>query len=195
MTRKSTWLMIPVLLALAGCSHQSRVSEGQKTVQADTLADHSRAQQEGAPGAKADFESVPEVPLRGVAVFSPQTEGVKAVVTIENAPPGKHGIHVHQRGDCSDIAGKSMGEHFAPASNPHGLPGEPLHHLGDMGNIEVTEAGTGKLQIVLKDAALDKGPTSILGKALVIHEKEDIGTGPSGESGTPIACAVIEATD
>jgi Cu-Zn family superoxide dismutase len=143
--------------------------------------------------AEAKFEDAPNVDLEGEAEFQPVPDGVRALVKIENATPGEHGIHVHENGDCSDIPGKSMGQHFAPDENPHGLPEASVHHLGDMGNIEVGPDGKGKLDFVIKDATLTKGsPNSLLGKALVVHEKQDIGTQPSGDSGTPIACAVIE---
>jgi superoxide dismutase, Cu-Zn family len=112
---------------------------------------------------------------------------------VEDAQPGRRGVHVHERGDCSDIPGKSMGSHFAPQGHEHALPGTPQRHLGDLGNIEVTGDGNGILQIKIDNATLDDGPNSFVGKALVIHEKEDVGTGPSGDSGSPIACAIIKA--
>jgi Cu/Zn superoxide dismutase len=43
-------------------------------------------------------------------------------------------------------------------------------------------------------ANLRKGhELSFLNRAVVIHQKRDIGTGKSGESGTPLACAAIVA--
>ena len=175
-------------LLFTGCSskgdQEARAQATQGDVASPVIAE--------APKAQADCESAPGVVIAGQAEFIPTQDGVLAKVTIENAPPGVHGIHVHQKGDCSDIPGKSMGEHFAPAGNPHGLPGQPAHHLGDMGNVNVDAQGKGELEIELKDAKLDDGPTSLLGKALVLHEKEDIGAQPSGDSGTPIGCAVIQ---
>jgi Cu-Zn family superoxide dismutase len=119
--------------------------------------------------------------------------GVRVTVKVEHAAPGLHGVHVHQKGDCSDIPGKSMGEHFAPTGHQHGLPGAPERHFGDLGNIAVAQDGTGVLDITIPDANLTKDDRlSLLGKALVIHRTEDKGVGKSGGSGDPIACAVIE---
>ena len=41
-----------------------------------------------------------------------------------------------------------------------------------------------------------KGPDSIIGKSVVVHEKEDdFKTDPAGNSGARIACGVITASD
>jgi Cu-Zn family superoxide dismutase len=143
-------------------------------------------------GAKTELERAPGVELQGGAEFSSEVDGVRAYVRIEKATPGKHGIHVHEKPDCSDIPNKSMGAHFAPDTKEHGLPQSPKRHLGDLGNIEVGPDGRGQLEIKVLTATLDDGPRSFADKALVIHEKEDVGTGPSGESGPPIACGVIK---
>ncbi len=143
--------------------------------------------------AEADFKAAPGVKLEGEAELSQREDGVHVEVEVKNAPPGVKGIHIHQRGDCSDIPGKSMGEHFAPEHKEHGLPHTSVHHLGDLGNINVDKDGKGKLEIMVPRANLKLGdPHSFVGKSVVIHEKRDVGSGPSGESGKPIACAVIQ---
>lgn len=120
--------------------------------------------------------------------------GVKVLVEVEGASPGKKAVHVHERGDCSDIAGKSMGEHFAPRGEPHGLPGSARHHIGDLGNIQIGEDGRGRLEILAVEANLEEQDSlSLLEKAIVIHESEDKGTQPAGDAGTPMACGVIKA--
>ena len=185
--------------ALLGCGgSESEPVEAPAASEGSELP-HETASEQPAPDAPAareataEFETVKGVEMTGKARFTSEPDGVRAHVEIEKATPGKHGIHVHEKGDCSDIAGKSMGSHFTPEQNPHGLPDAPAHHLGDLGNIEVAPDGTGKLDIKIPNATLDEGANSYVGKALVIHAKEDVGTGPSGESGDPIACAVIEA--
>jgi Cu-Zn family superoxide dismutase len=143
--------------------------------------------------ASATLQAAPGVKLSGKGEFTSGPEGVRARVKIADARPGKHGIHVHEKGDCSDIPGKSMGPHFAPDAKQHGLLDSQVRHLGDLGNIEVAEDGSGDVDVLVPNATLDSGASSYVDKALVIHEKEDVGTGDSGESGTPIACAVIQA--
>lgn len=139
------------------------------------------------------LQSAPGVELAGEGELTRAPEGVRARIKVQHATPGKHGIHVHGKGDCSDIRGKSMGSHFAPDAKEHGLLQSPVRHLGDLGNIEVAADGGGEVDVTIANATLDAGPRSYVGKALVIHEKEDVGTGPSGDSGDPIACGVIEA--
>jgi superoxide dismutase, Cu-Zn family len=148
----------------------------------------------GAPGAKAhaDFRVVPGSSLEGSAHFEEVASGVKVTVDVAHAPPGEKGVHIHEKGDCSDIAGQSMGTHFSPQPSPHGLPDSAVHHIGDFGNIQIDEQGNGELEIVAKGARLQSGD-SFLGRAIVVHEGQDKGTQPTGDAGNPIACGVIVA--
>jgi Cu-Zn family superoxide dismutase len=142
--------------------------------------------------AKAEFKTVKGMKLSGEAKFEQVPGGLRITVEVDDAPPGMKGVHIHQKGDCSDIEGKSMGEHFAPMSKKHGLPSASEHHLGDLGNIQIEKDGEGKLEITVMGANLEKGdPMSFLGKAIVIHQGRDVGTQPSGGSGKPLACGVI----
>ena len=143
--------------------------------------------------AEADFQSAEGVQLKGEAELKETDAGLLIKVEVKSAPVGLKGIHVHEKGDCSDIRGKSMGGHFTPGTEAHGLPEGQTKHLGDLGNIKIDADGNGKLKIVVAEANLKPGDAySFLGKAMVIHTAEDVGTGDSGESGDPIACALIE---
>jgi Cu-Zn family superoxide dismutase len=147
---------------------------------------------ESAKEAKAEFKTVKGMKLSGDAEFEEIAGGVRITVEVEDAPAGMKGVHIHEKGDCSDIEGKSMGEHFAPMSTKHGLPSAGEHHLGDLGNIEIKKDGEGKLEITVMGANLEKDdPMSLLGKAIVIHQGRDVGTQPSGGTGKPMACGVI----
>lgn len=144
--------------------------------------------------AEAEFKSVPNMKIEGDAELDEVADGVHIVVEVENALPGQKGIHIHQTDDCSDIANKSMGEHFAPTTNKHGLPTAAQHHLGDLGNITIDKDGKGKLEITAVGANLKPNdPLSFIGKSIVIHESNDKGTGASGDAGKPIACAPVRA--
>ena len=144
--------------------------------------------------AKAIFKAAPGIKLKGDAEFEIVEGGVKVEVEVKNAPQGTKGIHIHENPDCSNIPGKSMGEHFAPDVKQHGIPsGGAPHHLGDLGNITIDKDGEGELEFVVKGANLkDHDPLSLIGRAVVIHEKQDEGSQPSGNSGKPIACAVVK---
>lgn len=120
--------------------------------------------------------------------------GVRVLLKLENAPPGPKGVHIHQNGDCSNPLAESMGKHFAPHSEPHGMPGSSAQHPGDLGNIVVRDDGKGELEITTRTGNLKAGdPLSFTNRAVIVHQGEDKGTQPSGDSGKPLACAVIES--
>jgi len=145
------------------------------------------------PVAEASFETATGSELTGTAELYEKDKSVVVIVNIEGATPGLHGIHIHEKGDCSNIMGKSMGAHFDPKHSKHGLPSAAVKHLGDLGNIDVDKNGKGTLEIAVHDASLQEHQGStFVGKAIVIHAARDTGKGSSGNSGTPIACGVIE---
>jgi Cu-Zn family superoxide dismutase len=131
--------------------------------------------------------------LSGKATLTETAEGVKVDLALEGLPPGEHGAHVHEKGDCSAADGSSAGGHFNPASNPHALPTGTPRHLGDLGNINISPDGKGTLDIVAPGANLKDGdPNSFLGKAIIVHEKQDDGGQPTGNAGGRIGCAEIK---
>lgn len=134
--------------------------------------------------------------LEGTARFSNTPDGIRIAVSVENASPGSHGIHVHATGDCSAADFASAGGHFAPDGNPHGGPDSERHHAGDLGNIEVGESGRGSLTLTTDALTLKPGDRSVLDRAVVIHAKpDDLSSQPSGSSGERIACGVVRAVE
>ncbi len=130
--------------------------------------------------------------LTGNVTMKEVANGVEVHVAVENAPPGEHGVHVHEKGDCSADDGSSAGGHFNPEGHQHGLPGAGERHLGDLGNMTVGEDGTGELTFTAEGANLKEGdPKSFRGKGLIVHEKPDTGGQPTGEAGGRIGCAVL----
>ncbi len=131
--------------------------------------------------------------VKGVVMFTKTNDGAKVLVDLENLKPGKHGFHIHEKGDCSDPKANSAGAHFNPAHSHHGGVDTPQRHAGDFGNIEADAAGKAHAELTLKGVKFS-GDDSIIGKALIVHEKEDdLKTDPTGNSGDRIACGVIEA--
>ena len=132
--------------------------------------------------------------LSGKATFTEVDGGVKVRVQVAGAPPGKIATHVHEKGDCSAPDGASAGGHFNPANLPHALPTTAERHLGDLGNIDIGADGTGSTEIVIKGASLKEGdPSSFLGRAIIVHAKQDDGGQPVGNAGGRIGCGVIAA--
>ncbi|WP_156338948.1 superoxide dismutase family protein [Chondromyces crocatus] len=131
--------------------------------------------------------------VQGTGQLEEVAEGVKLTLKLTAVPAGKHGIHIHQTADCSDPEAKSAGDHFAPDHNKHGFPDQAEHHLGDMGNLTAEKDGNVNFEFVLKGANLKEGdPKSLVGRAIILHAKEDKGTQPSGDAGGRIACSAIK---
>lgn len=131
--------------------------------------------------------------VTGTAMFTQTGDEVTVVVQIAGASPGEHGVHVHEKGDCSAPDGKSAGGHFNPTSVDHGAPGATPSHAGDFGNITIGENGTGKLELTTKRITLGEGETSVTGRAIIFHAKKDDFGQPTGNAGPRHGCGVITA--
>jgi Cu-Zn family superoxide dismutase len=144
--------------------------------------------------AKAKLESKSSSTVTGEAEFTEKKGGVEIVVEIKGAKPGPHGVHLHDKGDCSAPDASSAGGHFNPDSKSHGDPTADPHHAGDFGNITVGANGTGKLKLMAKGLTIAPGANSVVGHAIVIHaDPDDMKTQPSGNSGARVACGVVQA--
>ncbi|MEO8666259.1 MAG: superoxide dismutase family protein [Ignavibacteria bacterium] len=141
--------------------------------------------------AEAILESKSGSNVSGKITFTKEGNIMKVVADINGLAPGKHGFHIHEKGDCSAPDGSSAGGHFNPKSMPHSGHDSPERHEGDLGNIIAD--GTGKAHLEITDTMMTfEGPESILGKSVIVHEKEDdLTTQPTGNAGGRVACGVI----
>lgn len=136
--------------------------------------------------------------VAGTVTFSQEGDGpVKIVAEVSGVTgSGEHGFHIHEKGDCSAPDFTSAGGHFNPGETIHGGPMDPEHHAGDLGNIEIGEDGTGRLEISSDMLTLGEGPNSIIGRSVILHEKsDDLVSQPTGAAGGRIACGVIGGGD
>jgi len=154
----------------------------------------SFAQAQEVTKATATLESKSGSQVTGTVTFTKVGDDVQVVADIQGLKPGKHGFHIHEKGDCSAPDAASAGAHFNPTMKHHGGPETLDHHTGDLGNIETDASGKthldwkGKLSLI--------GNDSIIGKSVVVHEKEDdLKTDPSGNSGARVACGAILAAN
>lgn len=147
--------------------------------------------------AVAALQSTEGGKVSGIVTFTEVADGVRVDAHITGLTPGKHGFHVHEFGDCSAADGSAArasaaGDHFNPAKSPHGEPNAAERHEGDMGNIEADDSGAAKLNYVDHTLSLHDGAKSIIGRAVIVHEKaDDLKSQPSGDAGGRIACGVI----
>ena len=145
--------------------------------------------------AEAVIESKSDSQAKGTAVFSMTPDGkVTLKIDVQNVtPPGKHGLHIHENGDCTHEAGDSAGGHWNPYSKPHGAFGMGDFHLGDIGNIDIKGDGTGSLTLTTDLWKVsDKSKDDVVGHAIILHEGEDNLT-PNPNPGARIGCGVIVA--
>src|SRR3954467_11487863 len=109
------------------------------------------AAKDGGGGATATIESRSESNVTGTAKFTSAPGGLRVHVELEEATPGPHGVHIHEKGDCSDKKAVSAGGHYDPtASEHHGGATTAIRHGGDLGNIQVGADGKGTLDVVVQ---------------------------------------------
>ncbi len=120
----------------------------------------------------------------------------------EKLTPGKHAVHIHEKGDCHG-GFKCAGGHFDPGPAGNSDPDEnhPFH-AGDLPNITIDENGKGKLEAINAKVTLSDGPLCILtgeGTSLMVHANEDpkkSGPHGSGVSGGPrLVCGIIKKVE
>jgi len=130
----------------------------------------------------------------GEATFEQVGDKVKVFVFVQGLKPGQeHGLHIHEAGDCSSGDGMSAKGHFNPYGKPHGNPASGEHHAGDLPAIKADKRGRGNVQIEVEGISVTPGPTSIVGRGLIVHAgPDDYKTQPTGNSGARIACGVIQ---
>jgi superoxide dismutase, Cu-Zn family len=130
--------------------------------------------------------------VTGTVAFRSTTEGgVRVQATVDGLAPGStHGFHIHEKGDCGAPDGTSAGGHYNPTGAPHGLPPNEPRHAGDLGNITADAAGRATLDQVFTNFSLD-WVNPVRGLGVIVHEKADQGTQPTGNAGARLACGVI----
>ncbi|XP_058830097.1 uncharacterized protein LOC131689194 [Topomyia yanbarensis] len=124
------------------------------------------------------------------------TEPVFIEVTVFGLTPGKHGFHIHEKGDLNDGCA-STGGHYNPDKVTHGAPNDQVRHVGDLGNIVADENGLAKTSFSDTVVSL-YGSRSVLGRAFVVHAGvDDFGKTnhpdslKTGNAGGRVVCGVI----
>ncbi|HWO21720.1 MAG TPA: superoxide dismutase family protein [Kofleriaceae bacterium] len=125
--------------------------------------------------------------VSGVVRFRDDGDSVAVVASIDNLPARVHAYHVHVYGDCSSPDASSAGPHFNFSGSSFA---EATFITGNLGELRPGAHAT-TLHRVHIPATLD-GPFSIIGRAVVVHEKgNDHASPPDGAAGKRLACGVI----
>ena len=143
--------------------------------------------------ATAKLEPTQNNTARGEVTFTQEAGGVRVAGSFSGLVFGEHGFHIHEKGDCSAPDAASAGGHFNPASKPHAAPSAAERHAGDLGNLKADPYGLARVDVLDTQISLS-GPSTIVGKAVIIHDKaDDLKTQPTGNAGARVACGVIQA--
>ena len=118
---------------------------------------------------------------------------VRVVVFVQGLKPGQeHGLHIHEKGDCSSGDGMSAGGHFNPHGKPHGHPSSAERHAGDLPALKANKEGRANVQVEVDGLTVAPGPASVIGRAVIVHaDPDDYKTQPTGNAGARLACGVI----
>lgn len=128
----------------------------------------------------------------GVVRFVESGGMVKITAVIGGLNPNaSHALHVHEYGDCTAANGKSAGGHYNPESHEHGKPNEGRQHAGDLGNLAADADGNASYELTVSNITISSGRNPILGRAVIVHAKEDTFAQPTGKAGPRIGCGVI----
>ena len=136
----------------------------------------------------------------GSATLAEGPTGVLLKLEVKGLTPGWHGLHFHEKADCSKSDFTSAGGHVhGKPTMVHGLLNPDANEAGDLPNIHAAADGTAQAEVFStyvslagkagREALQDKD-----GSALVIHANaDDHKAQPIGGAGARVACAVIPA--
>lgn len=125
--------------------------------------------------------------LRGEVLFCPYGRGTLVIARVVGLPaPGFLGFHIHTGGNCTaggDIPFSSAGGHYDPHDVPHPW------HSGDLPPLLASAQGTALLAVYTDRFR----PEEVVGRTVVVHERaDDFRSQPAGDSGSRLACGVIQ---
>jgi Cu-Zn family superoxide dismutase len=125
------------------------------------------------------------------------TAGILLKVKLAGLPPGPHGFHFHDRGECTgDFA--SAGEIYNPLGSKHGFLNDEGPMAGDLPNLFVTATGEVEVELITPFVNLSRTAEETIfdtdGTSLVIYaQADDYQSEPDGNAGARIACGVVSA--
>ena len=150
----------------------------------------------GGPKATADLQPTKGNKAAGKVTFTQSGDKVKVAGEVTGLRPGQeHGFHIHEAGDCSSGDGMSTKGHYNPMNKQHAHYSTAERHAGDMPAIKADASGKAHIDTTLDVITVNPGPTSIVGRGLIVHAgSDDYKTQPTGNAGARVACGIIQRT-
>jgi Cu-Zn family superoxide dismutase len=146
------------------------------------------------PSATAVVRPASGSQAHGTVKFTQVGTRVRVDAEIAALTAGLHGLHIHEKGDCSAPDAESAGAHFNPTAKKHGAPDSMERHAGDLGNLKADEYGKATLSMMVGGISVGKGIDGVIGRGVIVHAgADDLKTDPTGNSGGRIGCGVIES--
>ena len=130
----------------------------------------------------------------GTIVIHEKQKGLSFEVELSGIPPGEHGFHLHEKGDCGSgmkdgkqRAGLAAGGHYDPAETKSHKGPTGNGHKGDLPFLTATDHGVNAV-VTAPNLTLD----DVRGRALVVHAGGDNYTDypENGGGMARIACGV-----
>ena len=148
----------------------------------------------GGTKATARLEPTKGSTVRGTVNFEQRGQKVRVAANVSGLRPNREfGFHIHETGDCSSGDGMSAKGHFNPFGKPHGHPGSPERHGGDLPSLKSDANGDANYTADVDGVTVTSGPASIIGRGLIVHvQPDDYKTQPTGNAGARSACGVIQ---
>jgi Cu-Zn family superoxide dismutase len=151
--------LVPVLLV--GCDARDEEMPADNTVTEGAATTDAGMTPPAPVTAQAMVQPLGGSNVNGQATFTEAAGGgVDVSIQLTGLPPGDHGIHVHENGDCGDM-GKAAGAHWNPHGAKHGVLGGAMGaagtgapasaHMGDLGNITADASGSATLTMRIPD--------------------------------------------
>ena len=129
----------------------------------------------------------------GAVVLTEAPKGVLMRIEAKGLSAGWHGLHLHDKGDCSKSDFTSAGPHVhGSEAAVHGLLNAKANELGDLPNIHAGQDGMAAAEVYTTAVTL-KALRDADGSAVVVHlNADDHMAQPIGGAGARVACAVIK---
>jgi Cu-Zn family superoxide dismutase len=179
-------LILSICLFTSACKN-----DGQNT----EPGGHKKLADQKMNGAVANIEPTKGNTARGTVTFQQMGNKVRVIADISGLKPNqKHAIHIHEGTECGED-GMKAGGHYNPEKHEHGLPiaSKDKRHAGDFGNLQADASGKAHLELTVDNITISGEKNPVLGHAMIVHEREDDGSQPTGNAGGRIGCGIIKA--